>query len=209
MKGAEQGVAITAANIPVVKSPPHPPLPPIFAMPVIAPCPIFTANRPSILAANSTTNAIISARNVGFWNCMPQPTVTPAARSAITTPARPRKNTNTPAADARKPPRTRPTDLSRACSALASLSDSTGRTQGIMFRISPPSSAISNTPQIADPTAGGVGATGDSVAAIVAARRPSTKVRSRVPSPGFRTGSVANMVRPPSARTISGRSNAA
>ncbi len=204
--GAEQGVASTAAKAPAAKSPACPPRPCASAL-----CQEegrAASQAPASEAANSARIRISAARNTGDWNCTPQPTDSPAARAAITTPASAIAKAITPAAEARNPVRTRAADCPAPATAPASLIVRTGSTQGIRFRISPPRNAAANAPRRGAVARGGAGGAAASGAGKVAARAPSTIVRSMgvtsIGEGGTVTGRRAQSVRPPSASRMSG-----
>ena len=131
---------------------------------------------PHRLAANSVMAVAIAAKNQGCWNWMPQPTATPACLSAASTRAMARKETMIPAAVAsscrRTPRRSAPANPASS----RSFSESTGSTQGMTFRINPPTSAMPRRGRIVGLGAklGGVPRSG--VAVNSAARAPSTTV---------------------------------
>ena len=80
----------------------------------------------------------MAATNTGDWNWNPQPTAVPAARSASSAPPRPANATSTPAVYAAPCQRASP---SRAPARPTAFIASTGKTQGIRLRISPPRKA--------------------------------------------------------------------
>ena len=154
-KGAEQGVARMVASMPAKKSPRYE----VSFEPPALPASDCAARgtgmvTPSMrLSANSPSMAIITARNAGFWNWMPHPTVPPASRSVASPPARTRKLVTMPAAPARKRSRNTRRGAPTAVSTADSFSARTGRTQGIRFRISPPRKAIAMMRSDRDPAA--------------------------------------------------------
>ena len=124
---------------------------------------------------------------------MPQPIVEPAALSATNAPAMAAKEASTPSAVTRRPRRTRRRSSPAWLATASNLSDSTGRTQGIAFRISPPRRAMPmiEMSRAASPDGG----PGSGVASSSAARAPSTKVKvsflpASAASPASRIGTV-------------------
>ncbi len=90
----------------------------------------------------STKNRIASAvTTAGDCSWKPHPTCSPAARSASSAPASATNVTTTPAANARPATRRRGPSLCPGAASDSAFSDSTGNTQGIRLRISPPASA--------------------------------------------------------------------
>ena len=83
----------------------------------------------------------MNAMNPGLWNCMPQPAIPPPALMAATIPASVQKLARMPAVveipSATSLPRDSPACLMR----LNSLSESTGSTHGMRFRMIPPTNA--------------------------------------------------------------------
>ena len=140
MKGAVQGLATTTASTPVKKSPAAPDFS-VSACPVpasVAPnCQSPDRLRP--IANSSNTN---TATTAGCCNWKPQPSASPAPRKASTSAPATAKLASTPAVYQSA------CDFARARLVPPSASDkalneSTGSTQGIRFRIRPPTRASS------------------------------------------------------------------
>ncbi len=138
---------------------------------------------------------------------MPQPTDAPAAFSPISIAASSPKETMTPSAVIARPTRTRPRSSPARLATDSNFSDSTGRTQGMTLRISPPNRA---TPRIAhspDPARAGAPAAG--AAASSAALGPSTRVNvsfrpTTAAASAPRSGTVRRAARPCSAISTAG-----
>ena len=143
--GAEQGVARIVASMPARKSPRYDTACGSPAMPASAWAKRGTGmtTRSRRLTAKNPSITIMTARNSGFWNWTPQPTVPPASRSIASPPASSMKLDTMPAAPARKRSRNWRRGAPTADNTDDSFSASTGRTQGIRLRISPPRSARS------------------------------------------------------------------
>ncbi len=138
MKGAVQGAATTTASAPV-KTPPIRSARP--ARPPPRPCseaPISKTPERSSAAASSTR--LKAAVTTAGCSCAPQPTASPAPRSAMITPARPRKAPSTPTRNARPCARAAPAACGRAISEAAFI-ERIGKTQGIRLRMRPPANA--------------------------------------------------------------------
>ena len=142
-KGAEQGVAIRVANRPEKKWP---------AIPSRAAVPSSRAsargsgisNSPHRLRQKSTTTTARKATKPGCWNCTPQPTAAPAARKETAASPSARKEARMPAEVARAPRTTSARPWPALRTRPKSLSESTGSTQGMALRMSPPSTASSS-----------------------------------------------------------------
>ena len=167
------------------------------------------SNQPHRFAANTTTTTAMPERNHGFWNCRPQPTASPASLRPARAAASSRNAATIPADVARKAARTSPCARASSFTTLASFIASTGSTQGIRFRISPPRSA---TASIASSVVGGpAGGAVPSVTLRSTARAPSTSVSVTCPpaamgaAPGpAAAGIVSVAARPPSAKRATG-----
>ena len=143
-KGAEHGVLKRTSSAPVKKAPAKPALWPASSIFVVAPHGSHTSNTPKKLMANAVRITTMKAMNPALWNCMPQPADPPPALTAATTAASAQKLHKMPAVVAPPKARSRPR-LSPACLIkLKSLSESTGNTHGIKFRIIPPRNAKNN-----------------------------------------------------------------
>ena len=136
-KGAEQGVAISVAKKPVTRWPASPsdgPDEPTFASDPGR----WISNSPHMLSVKRRITTASAPTKSGSWNWIPQPTATPAARAPIAAPASSRKERMIPAAVARLPVVRARLPPSALFISPKTLSDSTGSTHGIAFRISPP-----------------------------------------------------------------------
>ncbi len=140
MNGAVQGAATTTASRPVKNEPTSPPW---DARPCPAPVPGKVAsNTPDMLSATKSMTRARAPTTTGDCSWKPQPTAAPAALAASTRPARPRNVTSTPARKASPCALASPGWWAWAAR-LAAFIDSTGNTQGIRLRISPPTKANS------------------------------------------------------------------
>ena len=137
-KGAEQGVLKSTRSAPVKKAPASPALCPAASILVVAFHGSQISKTPKKLMANAVRITTMKAMKPALWNCMPQPAEPPPALTAATTAAKIQKLHKMPAVVAPPKARSRPR-LSPACLIkLNSLSESTGSTHGIRFRIIPP-----------------------------------------------------------------------
>ena len=98
------------------------------------------SNNPAQLSPKPTSKAISADTKTGFCMCMPQPIDCPPERSAITAPAKGAKAENTAQQKAEESARRSPADSSACSIHELTLKIRTGKTQGMMFRISPPKS---------------------------------------------------------------------
>ena len=139
--GAEHGVASIVANAPDAISC-QPPVP-VVSLPDQRRAKSGTGNitRSIIISANPAISTIMIPRKTGFWNCIPQPMARPADRMESKPPPSTINDRIMPAADIRKD-RLICIGLASLClSMLVSFSDKTGKTHGMMLRISPPRKA--------------------------------------------------------------------
>ena len=137
--GAEHGVASSVANTPSQKLPVSP-VPPVVASRPVAAEGRNSSNAPNRFSAKIKVTATISPINHGFWNWMPQPSDAPVSFRTVTIVASSIKEVRIPALVARKRSRIFRVSVP-ACRTLLSFMPITGNTQGIRFRISPPSRA--------------------------------------------------------------------
>ncbi len=144
MNGAVQGAATTTASMPVKKAPARPPL---AASDPPAPWPgRVVSNTPDMFSATSSMTKASAPTTAGDCSWKPQPIAAPPAFSASSEPASARKVASTPARNAR--PWDRASFSWWAWAArLAAFIDSTGNTQGIRLRISPPIRAKATAPR--------------------------------------------------------------
>ena len=139
--GAEQGVLKSTSRAPVKKAPAIPAFWPAASILVVAFHGSQISKTPKKLMAKAVKSTTMKAIKPALWNCMPQPADPPPALTAATTAASTQKLTRIPAVVAPPRVRSRPR-LSPACLIrLNSLSESTGSTQGIRFRMIPPTKA--------------------------------------------------------------------
>ena len=172
--GAEQGVAISVAKRPETRWP---------ATPSRGPVPAARAtnwgsgisNSPQRLRQNSTTTTSRKVTKTGFWNWTPQPTAAPAARATTAVPARAQNESTMPAAVARAPPTTAERPWPALLTRPKTLSERTGRTHGMAFKIRPPRTPRASMARRLWPVAGAAGrarAIPSSAGAPDAARSP-------------------------------------
>ena len=176
MKGAVQGAATTTARIPVKKAPTPPGR--RASGPDPAPCrPAPMWKTPDRFRATASISRASPAVTGGDCSWKPQPTASPAARSASRTPASSRKVVSTPARKAR-PSRRAWRGSWAAVASDAAFIARMGKTHGIRFRISPPRTANSSACR---KTSGRKPASGPAgPASTTAARAPDPVVPARV-----------------------------
>ena len=139
--GAEQGVLSSTRSAPVKNAPAKPCLRPALSILVVALPGSQTSKTPKKLMANAVRITTMNAMNPALWNCIPQPALPPPALTAATMAASIQKLTSIPAVVV-APSMSRRLRLSPAClMRLNSLSESTGNTHGMRFRINPPNRA--------------------------------------------------------------------
>ena len=122
-------------------APARPCLRPALSILVVALPGSQTSKTPKKLMANDDRITTMNAMNPALWNCIPQPALPPPALTATTMAASSQKLTSIPAVVV-APSMSRRLRLSPAClMRLNSLSESTGNTHGMRFRINPPNRA--------------------------------------------------------------------
>jgi hypothetical protein len=107
------------------------------------------SNSPARLSPMSVNSAASTATTTGDCNWKPQPSCSPPALSSSSVAARARKESTTPAVYA-MPPRASARRSSACVAKPSTLSESTGKTQGMRFSSAPPASAskmAANTPR--------------------------------------------------------------
>ena len=139
--GAEHGVLKRTRSAPVKNAPAKPCFRLVKSMRVVALPGIHISKTPKKLMAKAVRITTMKAMNPALWNCIPQPAFPPPALIIATTPASTQKLVRMPAVVAMPKVRRRFL-LSPACLIrLKSLSERTGKTHGMRFKMIPPSSA--------------------------------------------------------------------
>lgn len=146
--GAEHGVLRSTSSAPVKNAPPRPALRPASSMRVVALPGSQTSNTPKKLMANAVRITTMNAIKPALWNCIPQPAAPPPALMTLMMVARIQKLTRMPAVVESPSAKSLARDSPACLMRLNSLSESTGRTHGIKFRMMPPRNAKNNSERV-------------------------------------------------------------
>ena len=179
MNGAVHGDATITASTPVPKLPRQSDLPTSASAARVLPMPLPNVNSytPSRFSPMTKKSTVSDATTHGVCNWKPQPSALPACCKAISSPASSTKDRTTPTAKAMPCTAIGPLWV-RCCASPISFSDSTGNTQGIRFRIRPPTNAAPRA--ASSDIVGVVDGTAAAVPAAAVATAPATSGASTV-----------------------------